>query len=61
MMKTLEVKKIRRYGRVEIEPVRDFIIFKHCSGGAIAVTEDVFEKEVQPLLFVHGIEQVMIK
>ena len=43
-------------GRKLIEPVTCVDLFRHCSGGSIAVIPEVFNKEVKPLLILHGIK-----
>ena len=36
-------------------------IFRHCAGGCIAVTEENLRETVLPLLFVHGVTEVILE
>lgn len=61
----LEKYRCKQSGRVLIKPVepapkKNMALFKHCSEGMIAVTEDYFEENTRPLLFCHGVVSVEI-
>ena len=53
----MKVESYREGGRILVRPLnkKDLPLFKHCAGGMIAVTTQVFNAEVKPLLFIHNI------
>lgn len=53
------MKKTER-GYIAPENPKDLPLFMHCSEGCIAVSEERFEKFVQPLLFLHGVAYITI-
>ena len=46
-----------------IEPSQNFYmnLFMHCASGCIAVTEENWRENVLPLLFVHGVTEVILE
>jgi hypothetical protein len=51
--------KVKRYRgddkRLWVKPIDNEALFKHCAGGAYAVTDKLFKEYVEPLLWVHGV------
>ena len=52
--------KFETNGKGLIQPVslKDVPLFKHCSGGSIAVTPEFFEAEVVDILLIHRVKNV---
>jgi len=62
--KEFEIQEVVIQGRTLIEPKsiysKDMALFKHCSAGSIAVIKEVFNREVKPLLFAHGVTCITV-
>lgn len=58
--RTVKVKEISqgKGKRKLVEPLDNIELFKHCAGGMMTVTSDVFESTVWPLLMIHGVSSL---
>lgn len=55
-MDFIRYRRTNKKGDIWIKPTKEYLeMFKHCSGGRIAVTTRVFKKEVEPILSAHQI------
>lgn len=52
------MKLIQKNGLVRPAEDKDLWLFKHCANNQIAVTTDVYEKDVQWLLFLHDVPSI---
>lgn len=59
-MTIFEVKTVTRKGVVYYEPIRGFVLFRHCSGNRSYVNGYDFNDTVKPLLLLHGIKEVNV-
>lgn len=49
---------IKHKGLIWPKHAKDQALFKHCAGGSTKVTTRLFNAEVQPLLFMHGVKSI---
>jgi len=58
-MRTINLIFRKSDGIKYIKAVNRIELFKHCANGSMEVSYDVYEKSVEPLLWMHNISQII--
>ena len=53
--------KVKCNDKVVVEPLENFGLFKHCTGGSSCMELGEFKKEIVPILQAHGVSLITYK